>query len=224
MKNIEKSAQKAYCHMLKMFALRKTDPQNRETPSMTSRTKRSEIPFEKFQCRVFHQWSGSWLLLAAGNFRTGDYNLMTVGWGSFGVMWSKPFAMIVVRPQRHTVDFLERYSDFTLCGFSGEWKNALQFCGTHSGREIPDKAAAAGLTPVPARHVSAPLFEEALLAVECRKTFRSDMLPASFIPPETAQKLYPAGDFHRIYFGEILAISAVPDFCAGTNLPEGGEK
>lgn len=221
MKNIEKTPQKAYFRMLKMFALRKTDPQNRETPSMTSRTKRSEIPFEQFQCRVFHQWSGSWLLLAAGDFRTGDYNLMTVGWGSFGVMWSKPFAMIVVRPQRHTADFLERYSDFTLCGFGGEWKNALQFCGSRSGREIPDKAAAAGLTPVPAGHVAAPVFEEAELAVECRKTFRTEMLPGAFIPPGKAQELYPAGDFHRIYFGEILSVSAVPSF--RTNVSSGAE-
>jgi flavin reductase (DIM6/NTAB) family NADH-FMN oxidoreductase RutF len=50
------------------------------------------------------------LVLTAGNPE--EFNMMTVAWGSIGRMWSKPFAQIVVRPQRYTRQFLEKSDSF----------------------------------------------------------------------------------------------------------------
>ena len=36
---------------------------------------------------------------------------MTVSWGSMGMIWNKPFIQVVVRPQRHTFEFMEKYPD-----------------------------------------------------------------------------------------------------------------
>ncbi len=177
------------------------------------KTERNIIEPAQFCARDFHLWSKDWLLLSAGDFKTGQHNAMTVGWGSFGVMWGKPFAMIVVRPQRHTITFLEQFDTFTLTAFPEEYHAALQFCGAKSGRDIAEKAAAAGLTPCQSRIVPAPSYEEAELVIECKKNFKSAMKKEMFLNPDDTENWYPAGDFHQIYFGEILSISGTGKYC-----------
>jgi flavin reductase (DIM6/NTAB) family NADH-FMN oxidoreductase RutF len=168
------------------------------------------IPIPEFVHRPYHLWESQWLLLTSGDFEAGDYNAMTVAWGSFGVMWSKPFALVVVRPTRHTYGFIEKYETFTLTAFPKEQHKALQLLGTRSGRD-GDKIAQAGLTPIPSIQVAAPAFAEAELVIECRKTYWDDLNPEHFL--ETGiEKNYPARDYHRMYFGEIVAISGVDTF------------
>lgn len=148
-----------------------------------------------------------WLLLTAGDFATGAFNAMTVSWGSLGVMWSKPFAQVVVRPQRYTFEFIEQYPTFTLCAFPREYRLALSKLGSTSGRD-GDKIAASGLTPITAAVAAAPIYAEASLAIECRKLYWQDLDPAHFLDP-AIQANYPQNDYHRAYFGEILAVSAL---------------
>ena len=74
---------------------------------------------------------------------------MTISWGSLGVMWGRPFVQVVVRPQRYTFEFMERYQTFTLCAFPRQYHQALSLLGTKSGRD-GDKIAEAGLTPTSA--------------------------------------------------------------------------
>ena len=58
-----------------------------------------------------------WMLLAAGNAERG-YNAMTVSWGHLGAIWGQeggyPTAVIYVRPQRYTKEFVDREELFTL--------------------------------------------------------------------------------------------------------------
>lgn len=154
-------------------------------------------------CRA---WSDDWFLLACGDFAAGSYNAMTVAWGGLGVMWGRPIAMVVVRPTRYTYQFMERYPDFTLCRLPLARRDALEYCGNHSGRD-GDKIAAAGLTAVAARRVGSPVFDEAELAIECRTIYRRDFDPEGFEDPKIADN-YPLRDYHRMYFGEILRTEA----------------
>jgi flavin reductase (DIM6/NTAB) family NADH-FMN oxidoreductase RutF len=135
---------------------------------------------------------------------------MTVGWGGLGAMWSKAFALVVVRPTRYTIEFMERSSGFTLGAFPEEHRKKLSYCGSHSGRD-GDKAKAAGFTPIASRFVSAPSFDEAELILECRKTYFSDLDPSHFLDPET-ETHYPAKDYHRVYFGEIVAAAGISGY------------
>jgi flavin reductase (DIM6/NTAB) family NADH-FMN oxidoreductase RutF len=121
-------------------------------------------------------------------------------------------AMIVVRPTRHTHGFLERYDTFTLSSFPETLHPALDYCGSHSGRD-GDKAKAAGITPVAARKVKAPAFAEADLVVECRKIYFDDLEPRQFLA-DWIEANYPNKDYHRMYFGEILAIAGVAKYRA----------
>jgi flavin reductase (DIM6/NTAB) family NADH-FMN oxidoreductase RutF len=164
------------------------------------------IAFDDLQVRFHHLWDKGWLLLTAGDFAAGHYNAMTVGWGSLGTMWRKPFAQVVVRPVRYTYEFMNRYETFTLCAFPAECRKALELLGSRSGRS-GDKIRAAGLTPVAASVVPAPAFAEASLVLECRKVYWQDLDPSHFLDPEI-DGLYPNRDYHRVYFGEIVAIRA----------------
>ncbi len=162
--------------------------------------------------RAHHLWAEQWMLLTAGDFTQDRFNCMTVAWGSLGTMWGKPFVQAVVRPSRYTREFMEGYDTFTVCAFPGEQHKALQLLGSRSGRD-GNKIAEAGLTPTAATVVGAPGYVEAELVIECRKIYWQDMDPSGFLDPEIG-KNYPQKDYHRIYFGEIVAVSGSDRFCA----------
>lgn len=171
---------------------------------------RQPIAIEDFAVRPHHLWSQQWMLLTAGDFALGRFNTMTVAWGSFGTMWHKPFAQIVVRPGRYTHEFTEAFESFTLCAFGEAHRAALNLLGTRSGRDS-DKVAESGLTPIASSAVAAPAFAEAELIVECRKLYRQQMDPAGFLDPGIDAN-YPAKDYHTIYFGEIVAVAGTERF------------
>jgi flavin reductase (DIM6/NTAB) family NADH-FMN oxidoreductase RutF len=169
---------------------------------------RSDIPVEKFMVPVVRVWDRQWLLLTAGDLDAQDYNCMIVGWGSFGVVWGKPFAQVFVRPSRYTWEFMEKAEGFTLCAFGETHRKVLSYFGSRSGRD-EDKVKATGLTPIRSRVVRAPGFQEAELVVECRRTYFDDLEPRHFLD-KSIEKNYPKNDHHRVYFGEIVAISGTP--------------
>ena len=158
-------------------------------------------------CKI---WEKDWLLLTAGDFTSGKYNAMTVGWGGFGVMWGRPVAQVVVRPTRYTFGFMNEYDSFTLTAFPAEYKKALSLLGSKSGRD-GDKIAESGLTPMASHIVTSPTFAEAKLSIECKKIYWQDMAPEKFVDP-SIDDLYQ-NDYHRFYLGEIVQIFGTEEYC-----------
>jgi len=145
-----------------------------------------------------------WMLVTAANPGEGlrggaDYNTMTASWGGLGILWGKPVAYVFVRPQRHTFGFIEANERLTLSFFGEEYRDALNFCGTKSGRDY-DKAAECGLTPVSesGEDGRAVWFEEAKLVLVTRKLYAKPF-DASAFTGDGADRFYPAGDFHTAY-------------------------
>ncbi len=165
---------------------------------------RKLIPFDEFSIRPFHLYDKQWLLLTSGDLAKGSYNCMTISWGSLGIMWNKPFVQAVVRPTRYTWEFMNRHESFTVCAFGDEHRAALNLLGSKSGRE-GDKIKESGLTPVASTLVAAPSYAEAELVLECRKLYWQDYDHTHFLLPEITES-YPNQDYHRVFFGEILAI------------------
>lgn len=141
-----------------------------------------------------------WMLITAGPLAA--YNTMTASWGAWGHLWNRPVAICFVRPQRHTFSFMEAAAHFTLSYFAREHHAALEYCGTHSGRD-GDKAAAAGLTAV-ATPSGAVTFAQARLVLECRKLYAGDLERAAFVEPAIPAEMYASGDYHRMYVGEVI--------------------
>lgn len=162
------------------------------------------IPYKDFNTNLFKLWEDQWFLLTSGDFKSGDYNTMTVAWGSLGIMWSVPFAQAVVRPTRYTYDFMNKYSDFTLCAFPKKYQKDLSFLGSHSGRD-GNKLTHTSLTPCSSDKILSPSFEEAELIIECEKMYEQDMDPTKFLHNFIHTK-YKENDYHRIYFGKIVHI------------------
>lgn len=161
-----------------------------------------EVDVTDLSLDVVNLWMNRWLLLTAGT--VADCNMMTVAWGSIGCMWSRPFAQIVVRPQRHTRKYIEQSDSFTLCAFPEKYRKDLQTLGSLSGRD-GDKLVKTKLTLKASQRVAAPSYNEARFILECRKIYYQDMDPRGFVD-KTIQDNYAANDYHRIYFGEILSV------------------
>jgi len=139
-----------------------------------------------------------WMLITAGDET--KWNTMTASWGGMGFMWNMPTALTVVRPQRYTFEFTEKFPKYTLCFFDEKYRKALSFCGSHSGRDF-DKAKETGLTPVYGDGYT--YFKEAKLVLICEKLYNQWFTPESFVDRSIIDDVYPTGDFHKMYIGKI---------------------
>jgi flavin reductase (DIM6/NTAB) family NADH-FMN oxidoreductase RutF len=153
---------------------------------------------------VFQAIGKGWMLITAG--ARDDFNMMTASWGGMGILWGRPVCFAFVRPQRYTFGYMERVSHFTLTFFDETHRDILNYCGTHSGRDV-DKVAETGLTPVSGKDGTV-YFNEARLAIVCRKLYAHDIEEANFVDTSIVEHAYAARDFHRIYVGEIAQILA----------------
>jgi flavin reductase (DIM6/NTAB) family NADH-FMN oxidoreductase RutF len=130
-------------------------------------------------------------------------NAMAIGWGTIGIIWRKPIFVVLVRPSRYTYRLLEETGKFTVNIAPPELKEVVQYCGTVSGRDH-NKFKEKGLTAIPSKNIKTPMIKECLLHFECRVVHKNDLIPSE-LETSIIPTLYPKGDFHRVYFGEILA-------------------
>lgn len=134
----------------------------------------------------------------------GAVNTMTIGWGSVAFMWRKPVFLVMVRPSRHTHGLIDKAGEFTVSlPLDDSLKQALAICGSKSGRDT-DKLAAAGLTTLPGQKVATPVIAGPCVHYECRIVYRQDMEQAA-LDEALQQSCYAEGDYHTLYYGEILA-------------------
>jgi len=147
-------------------------------------------------------------IISKGAFLTtahaGKTNSMTIGWGSIGVIWRKPIFTVLVRQSRFTRDLIEKSGEFTVSIPFGSMSEALGLCGTKSGRDL-DKIKAAGLTLQPGKKINTPVIAANGVHYECKVVYKQTMVPDA-LDSGYQTALYPQGDYHTMYFGEIIAV------------------
>ncbi len=153
---------------------------------------------QKIEGNAFEMIADGWMLVTAGT--PASWNTMTASWGAMGELWKKKVCFAFVRPQRHTRSFMESSQRFTLSFFDEKYRPALEFCGSHSGRDV-DKAAETGLLPFEPM-TGAVSFEQASLVIVARKIYTHDLDPSRFLEAGI-QDCYPLFDYHRMYIGEV---------------------
>lgn len=158
-----------------------------------------EISVTELQENVFRMFREKWALLSAGDQE--KCNTMTVSWGGVGVFWNKNVVTVYVRPQRYTKEFMDKQETFSLSVLPEEKKEALQYCGKVSGREVADKFTEAGLTK--AFSDSTPYPAESELVFVCRKLCEGDIDPKTFMDSKNDAVFYPDKDYHHYYIAEI---------------------
>lgn len=130
-----------------------------------------------------------------------NLNTMTIGWATVGFVWHKPVMMVAVRESRHTFGIIEKASDFTVSVPAGGMEDELSFCGTKSGREF-DKFRECKLAVVPGRLVASPVIDVPGIHFECRIVYKTPMVSGA-LDEKYRGRVYPEGDYHTLYFGEI---------------------
>jgi flavin reductase (DIM6/NTAB) family NADH-FMN oxidoreductase RutF len=166
------------------------------------------VPYTDYFAQTVQRMREEGLLLATTG-TDGKPNVMTIGWGMIGSIWARPIFLVMVRPSRHTFSRMEQVSDFTVNILPRELAAAASLCGSVSGREH-DKFQEAQLTPIPSREVRSPIIKECVVHYECRTVQRVNMAPDA-LTQSIHEQFYKNGDFHRIFFGEIVASYADED-------------
>ncbi len=160
-----------------------------------------EISPKAVSSNVFTDIGDKWMLVTAGD--ENGYNTMTASWGGMGIMWNKCVVAIGIRPQRYTLGFVERNDLFTLSFFPEEYRDALKFCGSRSGRDY-DKAKETGLTPVYLDGITA--FSQAERILVCKKLYVSELHPDGFLDKTLDEAYYPNKDYHKLFVAEIVKV------------------
>ena len=147
--------------------------------------------------------SKEWALVTAGS--KSKCNTMTVSWGGVGVLWGKNVVYIFIRDSRYTKEFIDNGDFFSISFLDEGYRNALNYCGSHSGRN-EDKFQKAGLTPA-FRH-SIPYPDEANFVILCKKMAAVPITEETFTDSSIMKKWYTDGDMHTMYVGEIIDLMA----------------
>lgn len=161
------------------------------------------MPVDLLELNPFTKIGKDWALITAGT--KSAVNTMTVSWGGVGVLWGKNVAYIFIRDSRYTKEFIDQNEFFSVSFLPETYRDALSYCGSHSGRD-GDKFAASGLTPA-YRH-SIPYIDEGNLILLCEKMSATRITEDSFLLPEIKEKWYKDGDMHTMYVAEILEVLA----------------
>jgi len=129
-------------------------------------------------------------------------NAMTIGWGLIGSVWGRPIFQLMVRPSRYTYSLIEKHRRCTVNVMSKSHDESLVICGSKSGRSR-DKLKECGLTVTVSQNTGSPVISESVIHYDCHIIHSNDFIPAAMIP-DVREGAYPSGDFHRVYWGEII--------------------
>ena len=147
-----------------------------------------KVDIHSLNFNPFDKIGKDWLLISAT--KSGKTNTMTASWGTLGHLWNKDVAIIFIRPQRYTKEFVDESETFTLSFFDDKHKE-LSYLGTKSGKEMVD---------------GNPTFEEAKEVFICKKLYVGKLEKEYFLLPEIYEKNYPLDDLHYVYIGEITDV------------------
>ena len=131
-------------------------------------------------------------------------NPMTIGWATLGIIWGKPILTVLVRPSRHSFELINAHGEFSLCVPPPSMSRELAFCGTRSGRDF-DKFAECKFTKTAGHKISVPHIAECPMHYECAVVHKNDVT-AGTLDPAIVSQYYGNGDYHSIYYGEVLGV------------------
>lgn len=160
-----------------------------------------KINVEQLELNPFVSIGDDTFLLTSGNIES--WNTMTAGWGGMGYIWGKPAVFVFVRESRYTLEFMNKYDDFTLSFFPPEEKDVLHICGTTSGRNT-NKAEKASIRPISID--GGVSFEEANLVIKAKKVSCHFIDKDGILDEEIKSKWYKTGDWHYMFIGLIEGV------------------
>lgn len=161
-----------------------------------------KIELTELTFNPFTKIGKEWTLITGGTPE--KFNTMTASWGQMGVLWNRNVFTCYIRPNRYTYGFIEENDTFTASFLSEDYRKALSFCGSHSGRDC-DKMAETGLSPVELD--GAVGIEQSELILVCRKLYSYDLNESGFLTNDNIPAQFFGTDpYHRAYISEIIGV------------------
>lgn len=161
-----------------------------------------KIELTELTFNPFTKIGGEWTLITGGTPE--KFNTMTASWGQMGVLWNRNVFTCYIRPNRYTYGFIEENDTFTASFLSEDYRKALSFCGSHSGRDC-DKMAETGLSAVELD--GAVGIEQSELILVCRKLYSYDLNESGFLTNDNIpEQSYGSDPYHRAYISEIIGV------------------
>lgn len=160
-----------------------------------------QIPADKIPGNIYKMLSENWMLITAGNDK--EFNMMTASWGGLGHLFGKPVTFCFINPSRHTYPLMEKSDTYTLSFYTEAYRDALQYCGSHSGKDT-DKVKGSGLTPITTPQGS-KAFSEAWMIIECKKIV-SQPLQTESLSDQKLRDEWTGKTINKMYIGEILNV------------------
>ena len=152
--------------------------------------------------RTWEHSSESAFIGTAGN--AANYNSLTLGWGTTGILWAKPVAIVYIRENRFSYRYFQKSPVYVLSWYPAKYTKAVyKIFGGKSGRDT-DKEKLSGFTPVETPD-GGVTYLQADKVVICRKIMRQPV-PKEFVPKEWQPRLNQDGFIHIQYTGEVLSI------------------
>ena len=142
---------------------------------------------EKVAFRAGNMLNPSPVVMVSCGTSPADANIITVAWTGT-VCSDPPMCYISVRPSRHSYNIIKENKEFVINLVSAELAAETDWCGVTSGAKV-NKFLEAGLTPVSALKVRAPLIAESPVNIEC-----------------VVKEVIPLGS-HDMFLAEIVSVS-----------------
>lgn len=156
------------------------------------------IKLTQLQFNPFDLIQNRGMILTAGD--SDHANSMMCNWGMMGVLWNRNVVEVLVRPQRHTQELIEKNPCFSLSLFDRSYKEKILYLGTHSGKD-EDKYAATDLHVD--YHEGTPYIRESKFILFCRKLYVDKFDPKGYIESLVPAEHYEKKDYHLRYIAEI---------------------
>ncbi len=164
-----------------------------------------KVNLSEYKKNVFDEIGKKGAILTVGDYD--NYNAMTVSWGGFGVLWNMNVCFVFVRPQRYTYKFAEESENFTLSFMSSMYKDAVNFFGTYSGRDV-NKFEKCNLHPCYDPDYKGYFVAEADYVFRLKKLCK---IPFELIKDQV-KDYYPKEDYHTIYVCKIVDLLKNEDY------------
>ncbi len=159
---------------------------------------KSEVFLKQLEFNPFTMIRDDGYLISAA--KGNSVGLMTANWGTMGYLWNKPIVTVYVRPSRNTWSFLKDCDRFTVSFFPPEFSRILEYCGSHSGRDV-NKLAETGLKDL--RIDDYVIYEGANLTFACKKIYCREMDERLIMDKTVGDTYYKEKDVHWSFTGQI---------------------
>lgn len=157
--------------------------------------------FYNLMLNVFEIFDNEWAILVSGKEKP---NPMTISWGGFGMLYNKPVVTVYVRRNRFSFKLMWEYNEFTVNFLPSNYRNALEICGSLSGRDY-DKWEKAKISKEKSDFISVPIIKEAYLSFELRTILKIPFKRENFVSQDVLD-FYENEEYHCAFIGEVLKI------------------